>query len=655
MKQQLDLLARGSLRIKPAPGRAEPRVWVKRLAIWSEPGNLIREIPLRPGLNIVWSPDPLDRGRSKGDDDGIGHGSGKTLFCRLLRYCLGEDRFAPDHLRDAIASSFENGLVGAEVIVDSASWAIVRAIGLSRTNVAVKGGDLTALAGNPPTSTGLAAFLAEIESSVISEEVAELVAGGRPGFAWLTALAWLSRDQECRFDNPLAWRAKASASGSPDRALSDGERVEVIRALLGALAPAEQEVRREVERLDGERKAIESLRGRREWGVHQHLSRLAGALSTPEEEVPAGSLATDYLRSKAREKLASIVVVRPEAGEGDPVALRAAYDDARARHKDLAVKLAKVEGAIPELKQLASKIQGELSTSAFERLGVVCPVCEVPIDRALAEGCKLSHNLPDQEELRRRWEGLKAALKEEQGRLSAAEREQAELEPLLEESAKFAEGLRERLEATERIRDARGREWFLAQRNLEDVDLYETLRHEAEESAAAVARMQVRIDKARESIAGHRESRAKAVRHLSRLFDAIVRVLVGESASGKLTVDGNGLQLGIELGGDRSTAAIDSLKVLAFDVAALCMSIEGGAHLPAFLLHDSPREADLGKSLYYRVFEFMRELEAVGGKPLFQYIVTTTTQPPPDLCKDPWLRLKLEGTPADDRLLRKDL
>jgi hypothetical protein len=48
------------------------------------------------------------------------------------------------------------------------------------------------------------------------------------------------------------------------------------------------------------------------------------------------------------------------------------------------------------------------------------------------------------------------------------------------------------------------------------------------------------------------------------------------------------------MGGDRSTAAIDSLKVLGFDLSALCLSIEGATRVPAFLVHDSPREADLG-------------------------------------------------------------
>ena len=51
----------------------------------------------------------------------------------------------------------------------------------------------------------------------------------------------------------------------------------------------------------------------------------------------------------------------------------------------------------------------------------------------------------------------------------------------------------------------------------------------------------------------------------------------------------------------------------------------------------------------------VRSLEDIGGQPLFQYIVTTTTRPPENLQKAPWLVLTLGGEPAERRLLRCDL
>lgn len=65
------------------------------------------------------------------------------------------------------------------------------------------------------------------------------------------------------------------------------------------------------------------------------------------------------------------------------------------------------------------------------------------------------------------------------------------------------------------------------------------------------------------------------------------------------------------------------------------MSIEGDTRLPAFLLHDSPREADLGLALYHSLFHLVHELEEFGSAPLFQYIVTTTTPPPQEYAQRP--------------------
>ena len=106
MPRQLDLVGHADLELEPESGRSEPRLWVRRFVIWSEPGVVLREIHLRPGLNIIWAPDPADRAASADGDVTVGHGSGKTLFCRLLRYCLGEDRFAPAEQRDRIAGAF---------------------------------------------------------------------------------------------------------------------------------------------------------------------------------------------------------------------------------------------------------------------------------------------------------------------------------------------------------------------------------------------------------------------------------------------------------------------------------------------------------------------------------------------------------------------
>jgi hypothetical protein len=628
---------------------------VRRLVIWSEPGSKVREILLRPGLNIVWSPDAADRGSSKGSASTLGHGSGKTLFCRLLRYCLGEDRFAPDALRDAIASAFKDGLVGAEVVLDGRTWAIVRPLAFARRTVAVCDGNLDELAAGSEPSTGMAPFLAAVERALLRDAVAALDPAGKEGVTWLTALAWLSRDQECRFDGVLDWRSAASESGSPVRPLADAERLEALRAFLCALTTEEQALRREVAELESRRDGAERERGRRDWAVIQQRERLAARFATSPGE---GTLAMDFFRKQARARLASVSTVSSTGPVRDLDALRARYEEGRDVYEKLNATLAGLDAAIPEQEEVVRRVRGEAGAFTFKTHRAehpVCQICEVPVDRVLAEGCKLSHELPDLEKIRARRDQLTREIEELTTRVETARRKREQIAFELTQARDGAEAAWRQLLAAERARELQSDVWYDARRGVDEVERLAELQAAAETAGAEADELDAEVGKKRERIASHRDQQSKVIRHVSKHFDAIVRELVGDEARGRVTLDGNGLHLGIELGGDRSTAAIDSLKVLAFDVAALCMSIEGRTQVPAFLVHDSPREADLGLSMYHRLFELIRRLERLGRRPLFQYVITTTTKPPDELCAEPWLVATLEGTPAEMRLLARDL
>jgi hypothetical protein len=160
--------------IVPAAGQKEPRLWVRRLAIWEAPGGeKIRDISLRSGLNIIWSPDGFDDSGA-GGVRAIGHGSGKTLFCRLLRYCLGEQRFADETQRERIAVAFPNGIVGAEVMLDGVCWAVVRPLGIRRRHVAIADGNLDEIAAGDGATTSIDPLIEAIEQNIVTPGVAGL-------------------------------------------------------------------------------------------------------------------------------------------------------------------------------------------------------------------------------------------------------------------------------------------------------------------------------------------------------------------------------------------------------------------------------------------------------------------------------------------------
>src|SRR5665213_1898280 len=83
-RRQGELFPEPIVAIHPDPTRGEPRLWVRRLVIWEDPEKLIRDIRLRRGLNVIWSPDPGTATATVGGGDGSGHGAGKTLFCLSL-------------------------------------------------------------------------------------------------------------------------------------------------------------------------------------------------------------------------------------------------------------------------------------------------------------------------------------------------------------------------------------------------------------------------------------------------------------------------------------------------------------------------------------------------------------------------------------------
>ena len=658
--KQLELLAPGGKPGRSGTRGSQPRLWVRRLVVWSEPGVLLREVRLRPGLNIFWAPDPAERRDVVGGDAGvIGHGSGKTLFCRLLRYCLGEDRFAADEQREAIAHAFPNGSVGAEVVVDGVPWVVVRPIGMGRGHLAVRDADLDEVVNGNREAEGVDPFLDAIAATFRFGELAAVVPEDQPRDIWRLALAWLSRDQECRFDKLLDWRSADSHSGSPARNLSVPQLRDALRAFIGAIDPAEYALRGEIARLEAEHNEAKQEAGRHVSEARRLCSSLSEELQLDPESLVPGPMAVEVLRKAATTRLDRLAEVQD--GSDPPVtdldALRSESYAARQRVEELQNRLSGVRARIPEIEALIARIRGEIPGASARARGAehqVCPVCEVPVDLALVEGCKLSHRLPDLAEMKRRLDQLQEDAERERQRLEEHREEERRIVRDLNPARERADKLHQRLRSAELMRDTRSEAWFRARRCIEDVDRLDRLLAEHESLQSRADALEGEIETRRDRVGAFRDAQAGVFDVLSRTFDGIIRTVVGMNASGRVTFDGHGLRSSVVLGGERSTAAIDSLKVIAFDVAVMRMSIEGLTHLPAFLIHDSPREADLGLGVYHRLFQFVRDLEDAGDGPSFQYIVTTTTSPPNALRMDPWLVETLGGA-AEDRLLRRDL
>ena len=257
--------------LTPEAGRTEPRLWVRRMVIWREPGQVLRDVSLKRGLNIVWSPDPRNA------ETAMGHGGGKTTFCRLLRYCLGEDSFAPETQRRAIRTRFPTGLVGAEVVIDGRVWVVVRALGERRRDIVIENGSLDQPLEERISPTGIEPMREAITKATIGDATT-LMPEALGESAWEAALAWCSRDQECRFGDHLEWRDRNSDSHSPVRGLSVEDRLMVVRALIGALSSDEIAAQKrgyeETRKVTANRSKLERL----DWQIERLHAELAEAL-----------------------------------------------------------------------------------------------------------------------------------------------------------------------------------------------------------------------------------------------------------------------------------------------------------------------------------------------------------------------------------------
>lgn len=638
-----------SLDINPVADATEPRLWVRRLVIWEEPDKEpLRDITLRPGMNIVWTP----------DDQGIGHGGGKTLFCRLLRYCLGESTFAPEEQRDSITSAFLNASVGAEVMLDGVCWAILRPLGSRRRHFAIPEGRLEDLIKGDVAPTGMEPFLEAVEQHLITPAVAELVPGRNQKYlAWQVVLAWLTRDQECRFDHVLDWRSTQSDSDSPARGLNQTEKLEALRAFLKAMNPKEQLLRQKISSCDEERNRLEQDIGHRRWDVRRLRESLLQKLEIADDELTQGSIGIALFRDVAQQRLNKASGASSDEVKGLGQAWES-YESARNAMVELEKRAERLQWEIDSIPKVIARIEGEYPSRIYaldEADSFPCPICEVPVDRVLADKCGLSNKLPDIEACKNRLQINREDYQRESERLEAAKRNLEQLRPELALAKQKRNSAEAHYKKLDEARFSTDQFLYEARRVVDEVERLEQLMYQEQRASETTQKVEETLDGLKREMSKSIDQQASAFSGLNEKFDALIRLLLENNARGEVRLTGKGLKLRVQMGGNRSTSAIDSLKVVAFDLAVMCLSMEGKTHIPAFLVHDSPREADLGLPLYDRLFELVLTLEKLSAQPLFQYIITTTTRPPEALAKQPWLALTLSGATAEGRLLKRDL
>lgn len=637
-------------------GSREPRLWVRRMALFEDEHTIRRDIPLKPGLNIVWTPDLSSSGRRS-----LAHGSGKTTFCRLLRACLGETDFTTETQRHRLLHKLPKGFFAAEVMIDGVCWVPIRTFGLGDSYVVQADSIEIALSRGPQDgdSTSL--------DRIIRETFFRDLIGLTPPevddeHIWDLLRAWLSRDQECRLADILSWRSPKTQTRSRAQVVSEAAKLAMVRLAVRALDKKEMRAGVRERKLA---KEAEEERRRQAFLEQQRADRMKTLRVALEVGDEVGL--DDSLDQKG---LISLAAARFEAAMGaelpllpeqpSMVGLLRDLNAKRAAHIDEMRKLeSEAERKRMEATQLRSEVQlGEIDVKQGHVR--VCPICRVPVSEVLANKCGISLEHCNVETIKAQIaeKEKKAVLLDDEAQKAVANSRQVsalvgQLDSRIretEEQAQKAEAERRSAQSAKmRLQD----KVFEARRLLDEA---RALRAECEKPTPATS-LNDELETLRFQLEQGRGRAQEAIYRLETQYRAIMAAWLPEGADGFIKLDGKGLKVDVEFDGrgEVSTAALDSLKIVAFDLAALHLATEGKANLPPFLIHDSPREADLDGMLYGRLFEMIAEWEKESGDPCFQYIVTTTTAPPPDLQGDDFVKLKMSSTPAKERLFKVDL
>lgn len=653
--------------LKPGAGLAEPRLWVRRLRLWhdfadDEPMHG-RDIPFRRGLNIVSSPAGPTAAQIS-----TGHAAGKTLLCRQIRYCLGEDTFADPEDTAAIRARFPNGGVGAEVRLGGETWVVRRAFASRGDDRAMRGDRFEDLVDDACRGS-FGAFREAIEVLAFTDAHRELLKELDDIEApWQYILAWLTRDQECRLDGLTHWRHPESSSHSPVRKAASEVRLNVLRMAIGLYSEHSNTARKRVSEASQTANTAESEARQADERFKVLRRDLAAALQRDEGDIwpppppsPEEALHDEQAAREAHVRKLEAAVdrrLRSTSAVETTGAQKADEQALEAARTELAEAEQHVTDLDDEVKRgrarwdLASTDNAKAWADLRRAKHPTCPYDDTPLDVEKTKFVCPMPRLPDpdaarrlaqeserhQEQVANEVASKAGALAKLKGRCAGLKTRITNLERSIEahqlaitratqesQAAWAAKGtLRNFVAAVKALEDARA-----AEKNAKDIE-------------------KVILEQKNEHLSTY------STAELTKWFDVLVKQVVAKEAKGEVTLDGKGLHATIQWRGRRRSVALNSLRLVLFDLAALLCAVEGASSAPAFLLHDSPREGDLDPWTYARLFEVALALGPEEETAPFQYIVTTTTEPPEgDVRK--CVRVILSARSNETRFFRVDL
>ncbi len=628
--------------------RSEPLVWVRRLVIYEslDPPIEIRSIALRCGLNVVWG---IEK-EGNNNEFTPGHGVGKTTLCRLIRYCLGESSFGQEHAAAETRHTFPEGYVAAEIRVNQQNWAVLRPFGQHRASYAKMDVALEALIAEKPTRQSYQEFRTLLESTCLNGVRSQNVLTSGSSILWSHLLAMCSRDQEARYQSIWQWRSPRSASDPLKFKQPKVDALLCLRAILDLLPEEETVLQQRLQSLASdlaktEHSIAEKQREPDYWDRHyrQRLKRDYGIDEAKEASLDAEDMYglpnlvkhhVEQLDSRHREivqeldslerqiAMASAALQEPAELQQQVKTTGDATDDGTSTLLDSIQELEGLRRLIADAEFSLCKYGGLTIGQcgyAQQRLGEL----DDEIRKARSE------TLPEAS----RREQAAAALHDQHKRLSeTVKRLRDQLNVLIAKRRDLDDERQKITQDAQAVQDAldKLRNWnAIRSGSVEDSELSTLLK-----SKGHLETEQTSTRKKLDQLLTAQDRRADTLRSV---YDLLTKATLSVDFTGRVRLSKEGLECRIVKGESLSGEAFETLSILLADFTALLLGALGQAKHPGILIHDSPREADLGVAIYRRFLLATSALavEVRNGDEIpLQYIVTTTTPAPVELEND---------------------
>lgn len=646
----------------------QPLIWIHRIVLLKSlsPMEIIRDVSFTCGLNIIWGKALPEETASETPITISGHSVGKTTLCRLIRYCLGESHFGTEIQERAIRTVLPISYVCAEIIVDGTSWIVLRPLCQGKKHLSsntIKFEDV--LLGKEP-ELPYSDFLNKIETVSFKRFPTQMLPDKENKYSWVHLLSWLTRDQETRFSSIWEWRS--SKSKSTISGFTKKQAQFLMRMVLGLIHQNETTLTSELNRIQSEitqtEDEIKELKKKPSIDLIECETVFYsnfGISTIPKVNNDLFSLEDDVNRiCKDIQKESEELNRDLQSIENDLLLLEI---EARQTKKEME----KIRAALSTEKESDDK-----QNARFSKLNEMEEMADTECRFGFVKYSECQHFAKYLNKLKKK--------KEEWEKINSKDFSTLSEEMQLEMYCSFDDFMRQKNEAynqavtnkEKKLKEKRVLNENLASISVKKITLQSVYKKwkeandfcngqncppELDSLNSKLVDLKNQIDDIKIKIELFQSDNQIRLKEVSDEYDALVKRVLSKNFKGEISYKDGEISFKIAEDAGYKGEAVETLALVIADISVMLSSITGNGLHPGFIIHDSPREADLDNVIYNRFLNTIYNISSEKGgiESPFQYIVTTTSPPPKSLKNNSIIRLELQGQPITETLFRCSL